>query len=607
MADDSEDPDIKAGREIAAGKKPVSSPTVEDPDIAAGRAIATAPPTVTQTGPAVDEYGRPVPGIDQSWPAMTWRGTAREIAGALPRIAGNVVNVLSDPYANLVGRPALTAYQTAHDFLAPMLGYDRMSDADRNALYADFGDQPGTNAIKTIGRTAENVTQAAPSSLDPYNIKGTTPAEKLVGTAVEGAGTAAALGPGSVAVPVAGGVGAVAGRLAGENVPPWLQPGAELAGNVVGATATGVGTSGLRVGRGAVTDVSTADAALGQVARDKYQIPIDANDLSSNSLYRISADQASKLPFSGAKAAADAKQSAWQGAIAKEMGENATAFTPDVMDRAKTRIGAEFDRVARTTSIDAPSVNTMVGDLATIERDMNMVLPTNELPKIKAQLDNIIDVASKQGGTISGQSYQALTRKGAPLDLAERSADPNVRHVAGQIRDALDDAFVRSAAPTDQAALVQAKYQYRVMRTVDQLAAKSRDGNITPEGFRQQVLSASRKFDAPTGGVAYTGGGNIGELSRIGQLMRTAPQTGTADRGLINLLALGGTGAPLLFNPAYAATVPAMLAANRVGGAYLRSGFLANQVVRNALQPPLPSPFTLAAPVVTSGDDQQRR
>ena len=615
MAGDSEDPDIKAGREIAAGKKPAAPvPAMEDPDIVAGRAIATAPAMVTQPGTAgQDPYsGAPISNDYQPDQGLTWRGTAREIAGALPRIAGNVVNVLSDPYANLVGRPALTAYQTAHDFLAPMLGYDRMSDADRNALYADFNNQPGTRAIQATGRAAEAIPvpglpPAAPGSLDPYNIKGTAPAEKLVGTAVEGVGTAAALGPGGVAVPVAGGVGAVTGRVAAENVPPWLQPGAEMAGNVAGATATGVGTAGLRIGRGAVTDVSAADAALGQIARDKYQIPIDANDLSSNSLYRISADQASKLPFSGAKAAADAKQSAWQGAIAKEMGENATAFTPDVMDRAKTRIGAEFDRVAKTTSIDAPSVNTMVGDLATIERDMNMVLPTNELPKIKAQLDNIVDVASKQGGTISGDSYQALTRKNAPLDLAERSSDPNVRHVAGQIRDALDDAFVRSASPDDQAALVQAKYQYRVMRTVDQLAAKSRDGNITPEGFRQQVLSASRKFDAPTGGVAYTGGGNIGELSRIGQLMRTPPQTGTADRGLINLLALGGTGAPLLFNPAYAATVPAMLAANRAGGAYLRSGFLANQVIKNALQPPLPSPFTLAAPVVTSGDDQQRR
>jgi hypothetical protein len=356
--------------------------------------------------------------------------------------------------------------------------------------------------------------------------------------------------------------------------------------------------------RGAVTDVSPADAALGQLALKKYDIPIDANDLSSNSLYRIAADQAGKLPFSGAAPAAAAKQSAWQGAISKEMGEpRATSFTSDVMDNARTRIGGVFDQVAKNTHIDAASTDTLTNvDLPKIEADMHQILPTNELPKIKAQLDNIIDVASKQNGTISGDSYQALTRKGAPLDLAERSTDPNVRHVAGQIRDALDDAFVRSASPADQAALAQAKYQYRVMRTIDPLVAGSRDGNISPDAFMQKVLTASRKFDSPTGGIAYTGGGNIGELARIGKLMRAPPQTGTADRSLINLLALGGTGAPLFMNPAYAATVPAILAANRFGGAYLRSGGLANRVAGNALQPPLPSPFVFGAPVLTGAD-----
>jgi hypothetical protein len=423
---------------------------------------------------------------------------------------------------------------------------------------------------------------------------------------MEGAATIGAMGPGGVAAPLAGGVGALTGNIAADYAPDWLKPGAELAGNLVGAAATGAGTATTRTLRGAVTDVSAADATLGRTARDKYNIPIDANDLSSNSAYRIMADQAGKLPFSGAAPRAAEKQTAWQTAINKEMGETAPAFTPDVMDGAKTRIGAVFDRVANTTNIDAPSVNTMIGDLATIERDMNMVLPTNELPKLKAQLDNIIDVAAKQNGTISGQSYQALTRKGAPLDLAERSTDPNVRHVAGQIRDALDDAFVRSASPADQAALVQAKYQYRIMRTVDPLAAKSRDGSITPEGFRAAVLSASRKFDAPTGGIAYTGGGNIGELSRIGQLMRTPPQTGSADRGLINLVALGGTGAPLLIDPLYAATVPTALAANRLAGSYLGSDFLANQVINNALKPPLPSSVSLSGATIMGGTPLQQ-
>jgi hypothetical protein len=587
MADDSDDPDVQAGRAIAGGTKASGSSATVDPDVAAGRAIAT----VKATGDATQ-----IPPPSDPW--WTWSGLGRNVAAAGPRIVGNVINLLSNPSANLVGYPLIAAGQAAHDFFAPMLGGKKFSDEDRNALYADFADQPGNTAIKTLG----SIVPGGPP-LNPYTVPG-TPAEQTVGSIVEGAGTAGVTGPGGLARTVAGGVGGGVGEVAAENVPDWLKPFAGLVGNVAGATATGAGTEAQRIVRGAVTDVSPADAALGQLALKKYDIPIDANDLSSNSLYRIAADQAGKLPFSGAAAAGAAKQSAWQGAIAKEMGEpGATSFTSDVMDRARTRIGGVFDQVAKNTHIDAASTDTLTNvDLPKIEADMHQILPTNELPKIKAQLDNIIDVASKQNGTISGDSYQALTRKGAPLDLAERSTDPNVRHVAGQIRDALDDAFVRSASPADQAALAQAKYQYRVMRTIDPLVAGSRDGNISPDAFMQKVLTASRKFDSPTGGIAYTGGGNIGELARIGKLMRAPPQTGTADRSLINLLALGGTGAPLFMNPAYAATVPAILAANRLGGAYLRSGGLANRVAGNALQPPLPSPFVFGAPVLTGAD-----
>jgi hypothetical protein len=593
MADD---PDIVAGRAIAAGSNAAPAAVTTDPDIAAGRAIATAPPaTVTATGPATQI---PPPGQ----PSWTWGGVARNAGAGVLDAAGNVINVLQNP-SQMVLTPLAIAGGTAYDFLAPKLGLPQMTPEQRADLYGQpqpgqtqlppEQQQPGTRVVNALDPSSANLPA--------------TPVEQAVRTGIGGLATAAALGPGGIAPAVAGGVGGVLGNVAAQNVPDWLKPGAELVGNVVGATGTGVATAAERAARGAVTDVSAADAALGQAARDKYNIPIDANDLSSNSLYRIAADQAGRLPFSGAAAAATAKKSAWQGAIAKEMGEDATAFTPEVMDRARTRIGQTFDTVAKNTTIDQASTDTLTNvDLPKIEADMNMVLPTNELPKIKAQLENIIDVASKQGGTISGDSYQALTRKGAPLDLAESSGDSNVRFVAGQIRDALDDAFVRSASPADQAALVQAKYQYRVMRTVQDLAAGSRDGSITPAGFMQKVLTSSRRFDAPTGGIAYTGGGNIGELARIGQLMRAPPQTGTADRAFVNALTLGGGGGLAYLNPAYAAGVPAILAANRLGGAYLRSGFLANQVIQNALQPPLPSPFVLGAPLVTGSNPPQQ-
>jgi hypothetical protein len=277
MADDSEDPDIKAGREIAAGRKAAATAAGDDdPDIVAGRKIA-ATPMVTQTGPAVK--------IDEPGQGMTWRGTAREVAAALPRIAGNVVNVLSDPYANLVARPLLTAGATAYDFAAPLLGYERMSPETRNALYEDFGAQPGTRAIGGIGQAV---------GADPYNIQGTTPAEKFVGNVVEGAGTAAALGPRGVAAPIAGGAGAAGGQIAAENVPDWLKPGAELAGSVagakLGASAANVGTKVVGAATGAKTRVA---AAYDELGIDKTLL----GDVSENPTARLVQAYGSKSPF----------------------------------------------------------------------------------------------------------------------------------------------------------------------------------------------------------------------------------------------------------------------------------------------------------------------
>ena len=376
-----------------------------------------------------------------------------------------------------------------------------------------------------------------------------------------------------------------------------------LASIAVPVAGAGLASAGRAVENAAIGGISKGDAELGRLALDKYQIPIGAPDLTDNSLIRIGADQAGKLPFSGARPAADAKQSAWQGAIAKEMGDpNATAFTPDVMNATKTRVGQAFDNAAASTSIPPAETTTLSQGLDRIMPDASQVLTDAELKPLQTQIDNIKDLIAKGNGTLSGEAYQALTRAKAPLDLAEGSTNPNVAHYAGMIRDHLDDAFQRSASPDVQDALSQARYQYRVMRTIDPLVAGSRDGNITPDGFMQKVLTASRRSDAPTGGMAYTGGGNIGELARIGKLMRAPPQTGTADRMLINAAAVGGTGglAALAAHPATAVTVPLGLAVNRLAGSYLRSGATANRLIQAAL-PDAGQPNQLMDALKTSG------
>jgi len=365
-----------------------------------------------------------------------------------------------------------------------------------------------------------------------------------------------------------------------------------IVGGVVGPTADLLGQgaqAGWRAIRGNAGGLSVPEAQLGQLAIQKYGIPIGAPDLSNNMLYRTGTDQLGKLPFSGAGPAAAAKHGAWQGAIATEMGEpGATNFAPDVMDRAATRIGTVFNDVSSRTSIPPAETAQLVKDLDGVLHNAKRVLQPGEIAPLEAQINDLKQMISDNNGTISGEAYQRLTNAKSLLSRLERQ-NSNTGDFAGDVRDHLDDAFSRSSAPADQAALQQARYQYRVMRTVDQLAAGSRDGNISPDAFMQKVTAASRKFDSSLGGMAYTGGGNIGELARIGKLMRAPPQTGSADRALINFATTGlAGGSAFAANPLMMASVPAALAANRAVGGYLRSGGLANRLIEGTLNP---SPF----------------
>ncbi len=206
---------------------------------------------------------------------------------------------------------------------------------------------------------------------------------------------------------------------------------------------------------------------------------------------------------------------------------------------------------------------------------------------------NVLDAAQKGQGAISGDQYQALTNAGADLSSVMKSPDPRVSGYAMQVRSALDDAFQRSAAQGDQAALGQAKGQYRAMKTIEDLVEKSPSGNISPPALMSQVRSASSRFDSSNGGMAYTGGGPLGDLARIGQqFFRAQPNSGTPDRLLVNSLLGGGAASHLgavaagAVSPMSLAAVPAGLAVNRLTGSYLRSGFYADNLLNSTLGTP---------------------
>ena len=386
--------------------------------------------------------------------------------------------------------------------------------------------------------------------------------------------------------------GAMTAGQSNESVGQQMAQGAgvgALAGPLIGAAASGVrGTFNALTGMGG--GASPEVARLGQLARDTYGIPITAPQLSGSSVVRIANEQSSKLPFSGAAGVAEGQQTAFNRAVANTFGETTDRITSDVMDRAARRIGGDLNAVAARTTIQADP--PFLTSLMNVGNDARQVLTAQEMHPITTQIGNLVDAAQRGNGGISGDAYQALTRAGSPLSQAMKSANPNVSHYAGQVREALDNAFARSAAPADQQMLGQARGQWRAMKTVEDLVEKSADGTLSPALLMGQVRSASSRFDGSTGGMAYTGGGALGDLARIGQqFLKPQPNSGTADRMLVNGMLLGGQStmgglaAAGMTNPLALAGIPAGLAANRLLGSYVRSGGLANRVINSSLNP----------------------
>jgi hypothetical protein len=106
-----------------------------------------------------------------------------------------------------------------HDALAPVFGYPRFTDRQRNDLLYDeptFEQSPGSR-IAELGGASE--------------VPATTVGDRLVRGAAQGVGAGLGAGPAGV---IPGVVGGVAGAGAAEVVPDWAAPAAQITANVLG-------------------------------------------------------------------------------------------------------------------------------------------------------------------------------------------------------------------------------------------------------------------------------------------------------------------------------------------------------------------------------------
>jgi len=559
---------------------PTVNPITSDPDVGSTQQSGNTPGMLSRAWSSLKD----IPGEIVS----PTEATASGPPGAGKQLAEGFVRGIHD-----VASPPTT-------WLLRQFGVGDAATQQATARLQQFQQQYGDSPWASVGRAAGQTVATAPvlaggglaARATAEAVPALAPAVSLLSGGARAAPDAGQLARLGTALGTLSAQGAVTGATTGALTAAPDQSTAEgaLQGGMTGAVAgpvIGAASYPLRALVGRVANMTTPDAAAWAQKAADLGVDVDPSKLTTNPTYKLLADQSGKLPLSGVDDMAQRRQ--WQQAVAKLFGEDTNSgITYDVMGRAADRIGGVFDDIANRTRIQGGT--PLQSDLTNIALEMPQYgLTEAQKTPIKAQFQNVLSAFSDGNGEITGKAYQNLTQTGGPLDSVISSTDPTVSAFGMKIKNALDNAFQRSASPEDQAALTEARQQYRAMKTVQPLVEqRGAMGDVNPNALKQRVIAQSTRFDPSTGGFAYTGGGAMGDLANIGQLFfGPQPDSGTAARNVVLGGLLGGGVASAVAHPAIPVSIASTLAANRLLQMVIRNPAVGRAMVEGTLNPAL--------------------
>lgn len=324
--------------------------------------------------------------------------------------------------------------------------------------------------------------------------------------------------------------------------------GGYLVPKTLGLVKTGAGKMARKVAGG----VSPETRALFDAAQ-KQGIPVNAAQLSDSKPLKVLASVAEKLPLSGAGKARDAQQAAFNRAVSRTFGAESDKVTSDVYSMAKGRLGAEFERLSANNAVKVS--DELLGKLSAIQDEAARFGTDDSARAVGNVIDELLGKVD-QAGTLPGRTYQSLDSQLGKLT----KAGGEKAHFLGQIRETMRGAMDESISAGDKAAWQTAREQYKALKTVRDLVAKSPEGDISPALLMGRVNASQAGKEAMASGR----GGKLGELARIGQrfIKDPVPDSGTAQRWgtLMALASPASIAGPL----GYAGAMGTLLGAGRL-------------------------------------------
>ena len=389
---------------------------------------------------------------------------------------------------------------------------------------------PNPQPVNGVERVVGNVDKGLGSVLGGFGIgsalgTSASPVAQTVGNVLtNNLGTqaiGAAAGPAAASIAKGVGLGgtgqAVAGTLGAMS--PFLGVGA---------------LQGIRQGTSALLGSPTPEAAALADQAQQLGIPLKASQVSPSKVAKLVDSATSQVPLSGAGKFAEQQQTAFNQAVGRTIGADAPKITPPVFNAAKQRIGGEFDRLVGNANV--PLSTQFLNDLQTHIQDAAHFEGADVASRIQGIAQRLVD--QSQNDVIPGRVMKDVdTRLGQVIASGGPASYP-----LGKLQETLRDAMEQSAPPQDAQAWATARQQYRDLKTIEPLVAKSTTGDISPAALMGRVTANN----AGKAAMARGSRGDLGSLARIGQQFLKEPiaDSGTARR-LAAFEGLKGIGAAL--------------------------------------------------------------
>lgn len=309
--------------------------------------------------------------------------------------------------------------------------------------------------------------------------------------------------------------------------------------------------------------------------------------LGDNKFVKILTDTLKKVPLSGSTT--EANQVAFNRALIKAVGGDPLQkkLSAETFSQAMKKSGAAIGDVSARTDVplDTDFASALASNIESAEK-----FQTADVGRIvKNYVDDIEAKAEANGGVVNGQAFRRLNSQiGRKI---RGTTDGDLKMALEDLQTDMLTALERNVTDAaDLTILKDAKRKYAIGKTLEPLVAKSLEGDISPTALMARVNGNSAGKTA----MAMNRSGELGELSRIGQLLKEPASSLTAEREAVyGKIGLGaaGVGASVL-NPGVAAGVAGTWTAANL---YNRlSPILARRIVRNSLSEQVP-PVRFAA------------